>query len=530
MAHKYVQIAFTDTVREVQSEHNSRAGYSRMDQGEDYNHLLSQQEADFLAERDSFYMASVSETSWPYVQHRGGPKGFMRVLDESTIGFADFSGNRQYVSTGNFRINDRVSLFFMDYPNRRRLKMMGRIEQVADTDWETLAKLESADYRATIERGFLIHVEGFDWNCPQHITPRFSEAEVEQTIAPLIAENRALKAAQLEARQVNDRTSFTQPLGQGELPLVISGIRQLTPRVRAYELSHRDGLPLPQASAGAHLRVPVLSSNGETGVRHYSITSNPARDDIFEIAVLREEEGEGGSLFIHEHYQLGQVLNCEPVDNYFELHVDERPALLIAGGIGITPIKAMVHELQDRDAELTLHYAGRSLNEMAFQAWLQKMLPGRVRLYSADQSERLDLQAVLADAPADTVFYGCGPQRLMDAFEAAAVKLNIPRSRVRLERFNAAQAPDAQAITVQLARSNKTIHVEPDQSILDAALEAGIDAPYSCKTGNCKSCAVKVIDGRPQHLDNALSDDERTQRLMCPCVSRSLDDRLVLDL
>ena len=199
MAHQYAKIAFTDTVRQVQSEQGSRNGYSKMDVGEDYNYLLSKNEADFIHARDSFYMASVSETDWPYLQHRGGPKGFVHVIDESTLGFADFRGNRQYVSTGNFRTNDRIALFFMDYPNRRRLKMLGRIELVDNADLEAMAKLEAAsagkegNYRARVERGFLIHIEAFDWNCPQHITPRFSEDEIEKAIAPLLAENEALK-------------------------------------------------------------------------------------------------------------------------------------------------------------------------------------------------------------------------------------------------------------------------------------------------------------------------------------------------
>ena len=141
MAHKYAQLAFTDSVRAMQEEQNSRAGYASMDQGEDYNFLLSTVEADFIAQRDSFYMASVSETDWPYVQHRGGPKGFLKVLDASTLGFADYKGNRQYVSAGNFRNNDRVSIIFVDYPNKRRLKLMGRISQVAENDWQKLASL-----------------------------------------------------------------------------------------------------------------------------------------------------------------------------------------------------------------------------------------------------------------------------------------------------------------------------------------------------------------------------------------------------
>jgi len=185
MAHQYAKIAFTETVRKVQTEQNSRAGYANMDTGEDYNFVLSNVERDFISQRDSFYMASVSETDWPYVQHRGGPAGFLKVIDENTLGFADYKGNRQYVSTGNFRTNDRVSLILMDYPNRRRLKVVGHISQVDEADWTTLASLEDDHYRARVERGFIIKIAAFDWNCPHHITPRYNETEIIALIEPL---------------------------------------------------------------------------------------------------------------------------------------------------------------------------------------------------------------------------------------------------------------------------------------------------------------------------------------------------------
>ncbi|MEH6813182.1 MAG: pyridoxamine 5'-phosphate oxidase family protein, partial [Motiliproteus sp.] len=155
MGHRFAEIAFTESVQEVQQALGSREGYASMSGGEDYNHKLSGAEAAFILERDSFYMASVGETGWPYIQHRGGPAGFVRILDEQTIGFADFSGNRQYVSTGNFRKDDRVALFFMDYANKRRLKMLGRVEQVQVDDYERMAELELDDYRARVERGFI---------------------------------------------------------------------------------------------------------------------------------------------------------------------------------------------------------------------------------------------------------------------------------------------------------------------------------------------------------------------------------------
>lgn len=143
-------------------------------------------EAAFISERDSFYIASVSETGWPYIQHRGGPKGFLRVLDEVTLGFADYRGNRQYLTLGNTKADDRVALFLMDYPHRHRLKVLAHMtarDLVAEP--ELAAKLATPGYRGLPERGFTLRLEAFDWNCPQHITPRFTAAEVDAASAPL---------------------------------------------------------------------------------------------------------------------------------------------------------------------------------------------------------------------------------------------------------------------------------------------------------------------------------------------------------
>ncbi len=195
MPHRFTEIAFTPTVKKVQEQQGSRLSYARSESvPEAINHTLTEAEARFIAARDSFYMATVGETGWPYIQHRGGPTGFVRVLDEHTIGFADFRGNRQYVSVGNLLTDDRVSLFFMDYPNRTRLKLFGRVQLVGLDDQETLSRLETPGYRARAERGFLIRIEGFDWNCPQHITERFTLDEVRSMTATLTS-----RIAELEA-------------------------------------------------------------------------------------------------------------------------------------------------------------------------------------------------------------------------------------------------------------------------------------------------------------------------------------------
>lgn len=195
MPHHFADIAFTPTVKKVQERQGSRSAYARMEGVPDpLNHALTESEAGFIASRDSLYMATVSETGWPYIQHRGGPAGFVRVLDEHTIGFADFRGNRQYVSVGNLMTDDRVSMFFMDYPNKTRLKLFGRAKIVDLDDQATLSRLELPDYRARVERGFLIKIEGFDWNCPQHIAERFTIAEVRELTARLTT-----RVAELEA-------------------------------------------------------------------------------------------------------------------------------------------------------------------------------------------------------------------------------------------------------------------------------------------------------------------------------------------
>jgi predicted pyridoxine 5'-phosphate oxidase superfamily flavin-nucleotide-binding protein len=185
MGHKFAELVFTASVRAEQAARGSRQAYERFEQGDDHNDALGPQEAAFIGMRDSFYMATVSETGWPYIQHRGGPAGFLKVLDEKTIGFADFRGNRQYVSVGNLKLGDRVSLFLMDYASKARLKILGRARIVEASDEVTLKRLALPAYRAQVERGLLIGVEAFDWNCPQHITQRFTLAEIEAATEPL---------------------------------------------------------------------------------------------------------------------------------------------------------------------------------------------------------------------------------------------------------------------------------------------------------------------------------------------------------
>ncbi|WP_374401615.1 pyridoxamine 5'-phosphate oxidase family protein [Niveibacterium sp.] len=194
MPRAFADISFTPGVKAAQARYGSRDNNRGFELAEDPRNELHEHEIEFIASRDSFYQATVSESGWPYVQHRGGPPGFLRVLDARTIGYADFRGNRQYLSVGNLNANDRVSLILMDYANRRRLKLWGRARIVHEADAPALlAQLGVPGYRAQVERGVLIHIEAIEWNCPQHITPRFTQAEVNAAVAPLLAELNALR-------------------------------------------------------------------------------------------------------------------------------------------------------------------------------------------------------------------------------------------------------------------------------------------------------------------------------------------------
>ena len=176
MTKAFAEIAFTPAVRAIQTQQGSAQGYDKFlaIEAERSDHL-TEAEAMFIAARDGFYQATVSETGWPYVQFRGGPRGFLKVLDAKTIAFADFRGNRQYISAGNLTTNDRIALILMDYPNRRRLKLWGRVRLIdAKNDPELIGVLRAEGYRALPERAAVITVEAFDWNCPQHIPQRLS--------------------------------------------------------------------------------------------------------------------------------------------------------------------------------------------------------------------------------------------------------------------------------------------------------------------------------------------------------------------
>jgi predicted pyridoxine 5'-phosphate oxidase superfamily flavin-nucleotide-binding protein len=206
MGRRFAELAFTPLVKQQQQLHGSRRQYERVERTDEAGDRLGAYERAYIQQRDGFYMASVSETGWPYIQYRGGEKGFLRVLDDQTLGFLDLRGNKQYVSVGNIQHDDRVALFLMDYATQSRLKILGRAaiyegNGEGDAAVALMEQLRVVGEKTPVERAMVIKIEAFDWNCPQHITPRYTEEELVPLLEPMRARLEVLEAENAKLRK-----------------------------------------------------------------------------------------------------------------------------------------------------------------------------------------------------------------------------------------------------------------------------------------------------------------------------------------
>ncbi|MDO9570646.1 MAG: PDR/VanB family oxidoreductase [Hydrogenophaga sp.] len=305
-----------------------------------------------------------------------------------------------------------------------------------------------------------------------------------------------------------------------------------TPQVLSIVLQSPDGQALPEAEPGSHVDLHL----GQGLSRSYSVVGHAGSESCYEIAVAKDANSRGGSRFVHEKLRVGDLVATSAPRNLFPLHAAGRFHVLIAGGIGITPIWAMVQRLEALGTPWELHFAARSRRDAAYlnriESLAQRSCCGRLVTHFDDENSGIppDLGAIVNAAPPGTHFYCCGPQGMLKAYEKATA--SVPPDHVHLERF-AAEAPTgaAAAFQVQLARSGMQLTIPPDRTILDVLLEHGINAPYGCMQGSCGMCETAVIDGTPAHGDMLLSDEEKAKNdKLLICCSRSLSPVLTLDL
>ncbi len=313
--------------------------------------------------------------------------------------------------------------------------------------------------------------------------------------------------------------------------VLIQSTRSEAKGVLSFDLRAPDGAALPAFTAGAHIDVHL--PNGIT--RCYSLVNSQAERDRYVIAVSRDANSKGGSRFLFESQLTGQVIKAGGPRNNFRLVEDAPHVVLIAGGIGVTPLHSMILRLEELGKSWELHYGARERAAAAFRAEfeaLEAKRPGRVHFnFDLEDGRFLDVAAVVAKAAPDAHLYCCGPAPMLELYKSACAGRN-PET-VHLEYF-AAPVVEASAntgFTLELKDSGQTFEIGPDQSILDVLLDAGIAAPFSCGAGECGSCVVEVLEGEPEHRDCVLSDNERAGgKLMMICVSRARSKKLVINL
>ena len=212
MTKSFGSLVFTPAVKALQERYGSRKRYGQIELQGERSGGLGPNEKEYVSERDTFYMASLGETGWPYIQHRGGPKGFLKVMDDNTLAFADFRGNKQYISTGNLITDKRVALILMDYPRQLRLKILGRVEIFeGDQAKDWLPKVRDPKYGAATERVYVVRIEAFDWNCQQHITPRFTVEEIRSVLEPMEKQMQELLQENEQLRETLARFNRGKP-------------------------------------------------------------------------------------------------------------------------------------------------------------------------------------------------------------------------------------------------------------------------------------------------------------------------------
>lgn len=317
----------------------------------------------------------------------------------------------------------------------------------------------------------------------------------------------------------------------------LHSIEWLAPDIHGFDLRPVDEAAWPAATAGSHIDLHL--PNGL--VRSYSLVNAPGERYRYRIAVHREQAGKGGSRCMHDQLRVGQVLAVSEPRNHFPVREDAQFSVLIAGGIGITPILSMVQRLSQIGAPWTLHYSARTRDGAAFVGQIETLAAAMGRSLhlnfdNGERDKRMDLRAIVESSPPNADFYCCGPLPMLEAFEAATAQCEP--DQVHREYFAAPVAAQGivaaltdSAFTVHLPRVGKTISVLPGTSVLDAVLQAGVEVPHSCMSGICGACATRVLGGVPDHRDLVLTDPEREAGdQMIICCSRSKTPELTLDL
>ncbi|WP_394781179.1 PDR/VanB family oxidoreductase [Undibacterium sp.] len=309
----------------------------------------------------------------------------------------------------------------------------------------------------------------------------------------------------------------------------ISDIIRHGDTVKEFRIRRQDGAAMPAWTAGAHLQLTFTLADGSEAERHYSLLGQPQAGGEYRIAVLLDPDGKGGSRHLHAQIQLGDGVTMGGPYNTFPLAPGAGCAILIAGGIGVTPLLSMAHELARSGRAVKFHYIARSEERLVLLDEI-KAIPGAlIFVHLSGQGGRPDLASITGAYAKDAAIYACGPVGLLQEISSTAALQGWPQSSVHVESFGGRNDAADGPLEVHLAQSGLTIQALPVTSLLDALLEAGAFMSFDCNRGECGSCFTQVLEGTPLHRDVCLTEPQRAIG-MCPCVSWAGGNRLVLDI
>jgi len=458
---------------------------------------LNKNQNNIIKNADTFFVSSAHPDNGNDVSHRGGKPGFVQVINNNQLRIPDYPGNSMFNTLGNFEINSSAGLVFIDFKNKKTLQLTGKAKilwHIENTDIETAGTL------------------------------RYWQFDIESWRESNISFN--IEWEYLDASPHNPEIS-KQPVNQAaKLQLTVDEIIQQSDKVKSFILKSKNSLP--DFEAGSHLEITL--GNDSSLIKHYSILSNPNHLDHYEIAVLEQPESNGGSYVMHHQVKPGDILNCSAPRNEFPVYEKADHSILIAGGIGLTPVLSMIEDLESKKQSYEIHYTARSESDLIYVDRIKSIAGKKATFYtSADNNTRVNLDKLLNKPKRSTHVYVCGPVRLINTVREISESHKWNETNIHFESFGHSSNNKNTSIEVTLKRSNLKLTVPADKSILDHLLDNNINVAYQCKRGECGLCVTTVLEGTPEHKDVNLNNEQR-ENSMCICVSRVKEGKLSLDL
>lgn len=463
---------------------------------------LTTEQIELISQSDSFFVGSGVTNHHNDASYRGGQPGFIKINGHNQLVIPDYQGNSMFNTLGNIELHPYAGLTFIDFTHNKLLQLTGTAKILWHQDDEHN------------------HTGG---------TKRYWQFNITNWQETQLAVN--LNWTFFDYSPHNPKSQKNTDLSYTGLSLVVNDIQQKSDKVKVFRLSAKDNRALPAFEAGSHLPININLSEKNTVLRHYSIISSNQNKDFYDIAVQQEEQGRGGSNYLHKQLKIGDVLHTKQPVNAFSLSSTGKHHILIAGGIGITPILSMLRQLSENNESVELHYSVKTKEDLIFKAEILHLAGINAHFYYSQEQKpnKINLKTLLSAQHNSSHVYVCGPVSLITAIKDQARQNDWPTHHIHYESFGGSQQASNHAIEVTLKKSGQVITVDPKETILDSLIAADVQIPYECKRGECGMCSTEYSEGTVDHQDVYLTKAEK-QHNLCVCVSRAKSKSITLNL